>query len=68
MRSTTHIRITKESKKLLKEMAKEENKTMAETLEEILTKEEKELIDKSIQAWKEGKEGAVARVDKLLNI
>ena len=33
---TTHIRITKESKKILKEMAKKEDKTSAEKLEEII--------------------------------
>ena len=33
---TTHIRITKESKRLLKEMAKKDKKTSAEKLEEII--------------------------------
>ena len=33
---TTHIRITKECKELLKERAKEEEKTIAELLEKIV--------------------------------
>ncbi|MCH8905139.1 MAG: hypothetical protein IIA45_14645 [Bacteroidetes bacterium] len=33
---------------------------------ETLTKEEQELIDKSIQAWREGKEGDVDEIQKLV--